>query len=124
MLSLHWEELDIYVFSPVAIPCSHQGVGPGLLKHDINCSRLAKILSFWDLVNLFTQIPLSLLRLENLLTQSLNVCPHRDPHLSQSGPFCQMVRLKSCELHVALYKADFRFPPTSVSGVESTTQHC
>ena len=35
---------------------------------------------FWDLVSMSVQIPLSLPRVRNLLTQPFNQCPHRDLH--------------------------------------------
>ena len=35
---------------------------------------------FWDLVSMSVQIPLSLPRVGNLLTQPFNQCPHRDLH--------------------------------------------
>ena len=75
-LSLRWEDLDAYAFPPTAL------LGQ-LLDH--RCRRLILIAPgwpnmpwFWDLVSMSVQIPLSLPKVKNLLTQPFNQCPHRD----------------------------------------------
>ena len=68
------EELDAYVFPPVAI------LGLVVTKVlDHGCRRMIQIAPGWpNLINLSVQIPLSVPRLENLLTQLFNECPNRD----------------------------------------------
>ena len=78
-LSLPWENLDAYAFPPTAI-----------LGKDSPCQRMILIVPgwpnmpwFWDLVELYSQIPLSLPHLPNLLTQPFNQIPHRNlPNLN------------------------------------------
>ena len=79
-LSLRWEDLDAYAFPPTALLGQ---VVSKLLDH--GCRRLILIAPgwpnmpwFWDLVNMSVQIPLSLPKVKNLLTQPFNQCPHRD----------------------------------------------
>ena len=79
-LSLRWEDLDAYAFPPTAL------LGQVVSKFlDHGCRRLILIAPgwpnmpwFWDLVSMSVQIPLSLPRVKNLLTQPFNQCPHRD----------------------------------------------
>ena len=79
-LSLPWEDLDAYVFPPVAI------LGKVVEKLlDSPGNRIILIAPgwpnmpwFWDLVDMSSQIPLSLPNLPNLLTQPFNQTPHRN----------------------------------------------
>ena len=79
-LSLSWEDLDAYAFPPAAI------LGKVVEKlQDSPCKRIILISPgwpnmpwFWDLVNVSSQIPLSLPNLPNLLTQPFNQIPHRN----------------------------------------------
>ena len=74
-LSLPWEDLDPYAFSPVAI------LGKVVEKfQDYMCRRIILIAPgwpnmpwFWNLVTMSSQIPLCL---ANLLTQPFNRTPH------------------------------------------------
>ena len=76
-LSLQWEDLDAYAFPPAAM------LGKVVEKlQDPPCKRIILIAPgwpnmpwFWDLVNMSSQIPLSL---PNLLTQPFNQTPHRN----------------------------------------------
>ena len=79
-LSLQWTDLDAYAFPPTALLGQ---VVTKLLDH--GCRRLILIAPgwpnmpwFWDLVSMSAQVPLSLPKVENLLTQPFNWCPHRD----------------------------------------------
>ena len=79
-LTLPWEDLDAYAFPPTAIL---DRVVEKLL--DSPCKRLILIAPgwpnmpwFWDLVNMSSQVPLSLPNLPNLLTQPFNQIPHRN----------------------------------------------
>ena len=78
--SLPWEDLDAYAF-PLAVILSK--VVEKL--QDSPCKRIILIAPgwpympwFWDLVAMFSQIPLSLPNLPNLLTQPFNQIPHRN----------------------------------------------
>ena len=79
-LTLPWEDLDAYAFPPTAI------LGKVVEKLlDSPCKRLVLIAPgwpnmpwFWDLVNMSSQVPLSLPILPNLLTQPFNQIPHRN----------------------------------------------
>ena len=79
-LSLPWEDLDAYAFSPAAI------LGKVVEKlQDSPCKRIILIALgwpnmfwFWDLVAMSSQIPLSLPFLPNLLTQPFNQILHRN----------------------------------------------
>ena len=79
-LSLLWEDLDPYAFPPTAI------LGKVVEKlQDSQCSRIILIAPgwpnmpwFWDLVVMSSQIPLSLPRVPNLLTQPFSQTPHRN----------------------------------------------
>ena len=79
-LSLPWEDLDAYAFPPVAI------LGKVVQKLlDSPGNRIILIAPdrpnmpwFWDLVDMSSQIPLSLPNLPNLLTQPFNQTPHRN----------------------------------------------
>ena len=78
--SLQWEDLHAYAFPPTALLGQ---VVTKLLDH--SCRRLILIAPGWpnmpwfcDLVSMSVQIPLSLPKVENLLTQPFNQCPHRD----------------------------------------------
>ena len=79
-LSLPWEDLNAYAFPPTAI------LGKLVEKlQDSPCKRLILIAPgwpnmtwFWDLVEMSSQIPLSLPHLPNLLTQPFNQTPHRN----------------------------------------------
>ena len=81
-LSVPWQDLDAYVFPPVAL------LGKVVAKlMDQGFNRIILIAPgwpnmpwFWDLVSMSVQIPLSLPRVGNLLTQPFNQCPHRDLH--------------------------------------------
>ena len=81
-LSLQWEDLDIYAFPPVAI------LGQVVTKLlDQRCRRMILIAPgwpnmpwFWDLDSMSVQIPFSLPKVGNLLTQLFNQLPHRDLH--------------------------------------------
>ena len=81
-LSVPWQDLDAYVFPPVAL------LGKVVSKlMDQGFNRVILIAPgwpnmpwFWDLVSMSVQIPLSLPRVGNLLTQPFNQCPHRDLH--------------------------------------------
>ena len=75
-------DLDAYVFPPVALLGK---VVSKLMDHGFH--RVILIAPgwpnmpwFWDLVSMSVQIPLSLPRVGNLLTQPFNQCPHRDLH--------------------------------------------
>ena len=78
-LSLPWEDLDAYAFPPAAI------LGKVVEKLlDCPCKRMILIAPgwpnmtwFWDLVEMSSQIPLSLPHLPNLLSQPFNQTPHR-----------------------------------------------
>ena len=79
-LTLPWEDLDAYAFPPTAILGK---VVEKLLGSP--CKRLILIAPgwpnmpwFWDLVNMSSQVPLSLPNLPNLLTQPFNQIPHRN----------------------------------------------
>ena len=79
-LNLRWEDLDAYAFPPTVLLGQ---VVSKLLDH--GCRRLILIATgwpnmpwFWDLVSMSVQIPLSLPKVKNLLTQPFNQCPHRD----------------------------------------------
>ena len=79
-LTLPWEDLDAYAFPPTAI------LGKVVEKLlDSPCKRLILIAPgwpnmpwFWDLVNMSSQVPLSLPNLPSLLTQPFNQIPHRN----------------------------------------------
>ena len=79
-LSLPWEDPDAYAFPPAAI------LGKVVEKlQKFPCKRLILIAPgwpnmpwFWDLVEMSSQIPLTLLHLPNLLTQPFNQIPHRN----------------------------------------------
>ena len=81
-LSVPWQNLDAYVFPPVAL------LGKVVSKLiDQGCHRVILIAPgwpnmpwFWDLVSMSVQIPLGLPKVGNLLTQPFNHCPHRDLH--------------------------------------------
>ena len=79
-LTLQWEDLDAYAFPPTAI------LGK-VVEKLVNspCRRLILIAPgwpnmdwFWDLVNMSSQVPLSLPQLPNLLTQPFSQTPHRN----------------------------------------------
>ena len=79
-LSLPWYDLDAYAFPPTAILSK---VVEKLL--DSPCNSLILIAPgwpnmpwFWDLVEMSSQVPLSLPALPNLLTQPFNQIPHRN----------------------------------------------
>ena len=79
-LTLPWEDLDAYAFPPTAI----LGKVVEKLVHS-PCKRLILIAPgwpnmawFWDLVNMSSQVPLSLPNLPNLLTQPFSQIPHRN----------------------------------------------
>ena len=79
-LSLPWYDLEAYTFPPSAI------LGKVVEKlQDSPCKRIILIAPgwpnmpwFWDLVDMSSQIPLSLPNLPNLLTQPFNQIPHRN----------------------------------------------
>ena len=79
-LTLPWDDLDAYTFPPTAI------LGKVVEKLlDSPCKRLILIAPgwpnmpwFWDLVNMSSQVPLSLPNLPSLLTQPFNQIPHRN----------------------------------------------
>ena len=79
-LTLPWEDLDAYAFPPTAI------LGKVVEKlQDSPCRRIILIAPgwpsmpwFWDLVAMSSQVPLSLPKLPNLLTQPFNQIPHRN----------------------------------------------
>ena len=79
-LSLPLEDLDPYAFPPAAI------LGKVVEKlQNCPCRRIILIAPrwpymtwFWDLVAMYSQIPLSLPYLPNLLTQSFNQAPYRN----------------------------------------------
>ena len=79
-LTLPWEDLDAYTFPPTAI------LGKVVEKLlDSPCQRLILIAPgwpnmpwFWDLVNMSSQVPLSLPNLPSLRTQPFNQIPHRN----------------------------------------------
>ena len=81
-LSVPWQNLDAYVFPPVAL------LGKVVSKLiDQRFHRVILIAPgwpnmpwFWDLVSMSVQIPLSLPKVGDLLTQPFNQCPHRDLH--------------------------------------------
>ena len=78
--SLPWEDLDAYAFPPAAI------LGKVVEKlQNCPCKRLILIAPGWpympwfrDLVEMSSQIPLTLPHLLNLLTQPFNQIPHRN----------------------------------------------
>ena len=79
-LTLPWEDLDAYAFSPTAI------LGKVVEKlQDSPCKRLILIAPgwpnmpwFWDLVTMSSRVPLSLPDQPNLLTQPFSQIPHRN----------------------------------------------
>ena len=79
-LTLPWEDLDAYAFPPTSI----LGKVVEKLTHS-PCRRLILIAPgwpnmpwFWDLVNMSSQVPLSLPNLPNLLTQPFNQIHHQN----------------------------------------------
>ena len=79
-LTLPWEDLDAYAFPPTAI----LGKVVEKLIYSL-CKRIILIAPgwpnmawFWDLVNMSSQVPISLPNLPNLLTQPFNQIPHRN----------------------------------------------
>ena len=80
-LSLSWEDLDPYGFSPAAI------LGKVVESlQDYPCNRIILIALgwpnmpwFWDLVETSSQIPLCLPRLPNLVSQPFNQFPAQEP---------------------------------------------
>ena len=112
-LSLQWENLDAYAFPPVAI------LGQVVTKLlDQGCHRIILIAPgwpnmpwFWDLVNMSVQIPLCLPKVENLLTQLFNQCPHRDLHnlnlhawLLEPQSFSKQVSLRKWQQELRLLR--------------------
>ena len=80
VLTLPWEDLDAYAFPPTSI----LGKVVEKLTHS-PCRRLILIAPgwpnmpwFWDLVNMSSQVPLSLPNLPNLLTQPFNQIHHQN----------------------------------------------
>ena len=79
-LSLPWDDLDPYAFSPVAI------LGKVVVKlRDNPCRRIILIAPgwpnmhwFWNLVAMSSQIPLCLPNLPNLLSQPFSQIPHKN----------------------------------------------
>ena len=124
-LSLSWEDLDAYAFPPTAI------LGKVVEKlQDSQYRRLIIITPgwpnmtwFWDLVEMFSQIPLLLPQLPNLLTQPFNHTPHRsltnlnlhawllEPQLSRSK-----VSLRQWQQELRLLKEDQPDPSMRQSG--------
>ena len=81
-LSVPWRNLDTYAFPPMSLLGK---VVSKLMDHGFH--RVILIAPgwpnmpwFWDLVSMSVQIPLSLPKVGNLLTQPFNQCPHRDLH--------------------------------------------
>ena len=80
VLSLSWEDLELYAFPPAAI------LGKVVEKlQDYPCNRIILITPgwpnmswFWDLVAMSSQIPLCLPNLPNLVTQPFNQTLHRN----------------------------------------------
>ena len=124
-LSLRWEDLDAYAFPPTVLLGQ---VVSKLLDH--GCRRLILIAPgwpnmpwFWDLVNMSVQIPLSLRKVKNLLTQPFNQCPHRDlfnlnPHawLLEPQPFSRQDSLKKWQHELKLLRDAQPELSTSQSG--------
>ena len=79
-LSLPWQGLDAYAFPPVAILglVVTKLLDQGYLRMILIAPGWRNMPWFWDLVNMLVQIPLCLPRVDNLLTQPFNECPHRD----------------------------------------------
>ena len=55
-----------------------EATGHPVQKINSNCSGMAQMPWFWDLVVMSSQVPLSLPQLPNLLTQPFNQIPHRN----------------------------------------------
>ena len=81
-LSVPWQDLDAYVFPPVAVlgKVVSKLMDQGFHRVILIAPGWPNMPWFWDLVSMSVQIPLSLPRVGNLLTQPFNQCPHRDLH--------------------------------------------
>ena len=79
-LSLTWEDLDAYAFPPAAIlgKVVERLQGSSFKRFILIAPGWPNMPWFWDLVEMSTQIPLSLPHLPNLLTQPFNQIPHRN----------------------------------------------
>ena len=112
-LSLQWKDLDVYAFPPTAL------LGQVVSKLvDHGCHRLILITPgwpnmpwFWNLVSMSVQVPLSLHKVKNLLTQPFNQCPHRDlfnlnlhAWLLEPQPFNKQVSLMKWQQELKLLR--------------------
>ena len=81
-LSVPWQDLDAYVFPPVALlgKVVSKLIDQGFRRVILIAPGWPNMSWFWDLVSMSVQIPLRLPRVGNLLTQPFNQCPHRDLH--------------------------------------------
>ena len=87
VLSLSWENLDLYAFPPIPLLIN---VVTKALGHQ--CQRMIIIAPgwpnmpwLWDLVELLSQIPICLPNRPDLLTQPFNGSLHRDPAIQEQG---------------------------------------
>ena len=120
-LSLLWQELDAYAF-PVAIlgQLVTKLLEQGCLRMILIALGWPNMPWFWDLVKMSVQIPLSPPRVEKLLTQPFNECPHRDlitlnlhAWFLEPQPFNKRVSLTKWQQELKLLR-DIQ-PETSVS---------
>ena len=81
-LSVPWQNLDAYIFPPVALlgKVVSKLIDQGFHRVILIALGWPNMPWFWDLVSMSVQIPLSLPKVGNLLTQPFNHCPHRDLH--------------------------------------------
>ena len=79
-LSLPWQDLDAYAFPPVSLLSQviSKIVDQGCRRMILIAPGWPNMAWFWDLVNLSVQIPFSLLRQRDLVTQPFSGIPHRD----------------------------------------------
>ena len=115
LLSLPWEDLDTYAFPPAAI------LGKVVEKLQNSPCKILILIAlgwpnmpwFWDLVEMSSQIPLTLPHLPNLLTQPSNQIPHSNLsnlnlHAWLLGPLQSMNRasLRQWQQELRLLKED------------------
>ena len=115
-LSLPWEDLDAYAFPPAAI-CGGEVAGLPMQENHSDWTGV------WDLVTMFSQIPLSLPFLPNLLTQPFNQIPHRNltnlnlhSWLLESLQSRSRASLKQWQQELRLFKEDQPDQPMRQSG--------
>ena len=91
-LSVPWQGLDAYVFPPVALlgKVVSKLMDQGFHRVILIAPGWPNMSWFWDLVSMSVQIPLSLPRVGNLLTQPFKSVSSQGP--SQSEPACMAPR--------------------------------